>query len=242
MAHVPRIYWPEELVAGQNLTIDGDRAHHLLRVLKRGKGDEVLLFTSPDREYPARIMATGKQQLQLHIDELRQVRRESPLRSVLVQAIARGDRMDYSVQKAVELGVWAIQPVLSQYGGVQLDARRLTRKQTHWQAIAMAAAEQSGRTQVPPVRDCLRLQDWLGQTPRHGFVLAPGANGDWPSAPAPEQEVCILVGPEGGLSETELQLARQGGLMPLSLGPRILRTETAGVVALSALQLRWGDF
>ncbi len=242
MAHIPRLYWPEQLEVGQQLEIAGDRAHHLLRVLKRREGDPVILFGPPDYESVGQICSAGKQQLLVLVQQVQRVRRESPLHCVLVQGLSRGDRMDYSVQKAVELGVFAIQPVLTQRSGVQLGGDRLARKQAHWQAIALSAAEQSGRTCVPQVRPCLRLDQFLSEQSSPGFVLAPDGPDDWGTAPPVNEEINLLVGPEGGLSADELDLAQRCGLRPLRLGPRILRTETAGAVALTAMQCHWGDF
>ena len=239
MAHVPRIHWPEPLAPGQLQTLDGPRAHHLLRVLKRQAGDELLLFQAPDREFSARIKATQRQSLDIEVLDEQIVRRESPLQTRLVQAVSRGDRMDTSVQKSVELGVGSIQPVLSRRSGVQLDGKRLQRKQEHWQAIALSAAEQSGRTVVPEVLPCLPLAEYL-QQPRQGLVLAPDQTGEPPSSLG-TRRIDVLIGPEGGLDEQELELAVQAGLRRLTLGPRVLRTETAGPAALAWLQARWGD-
>ncbi len=240
MAHVPRIHWPGPLKSGQQLELDGDRAHHLLRVLKRRAGDALTLFQEPDTEFPACILATQRNTLTLEVGQAAQVSRESPLDSLLVQGVSRGERMDFSIQKCVELGIGAIQPVLCRRSGVQLDERRLARKQEHWQAVALSAAEQCGRTRVPRVEACLLLEQFLAAGAHRGFVLAPGQPG-LEQAPAGDGPLELLVGPEGGLDDDELELARRAGLQPLSLGPRILRTETAGLVALTTLQLRWGD-
>ncbi len=239
MAHVPRIHWPEPLRPGQQLELDGDRAHHLLRVLKRRAGDALILFRQ-DTEYSASILEVRRNALRLEVGQASTVTRESPLRSLLVQGVSRGERMDYSIQKCVELGIGDIQPVLCRRSGVQLDGPRLSKKQDHWQAVALSAAEQCGRTRIPRVQPCLPLAQFLNGTHR-GYVLAPGGLALGETPPAGDAPLELLVGPEGGLDDEELELARRAGLLPLSLGPRILRTETAGLVALAALQLRWGD-
>lgn len=239
MAHVPRIHWPEPLRSGQELTLDGDRAHHLLRVLKRRAGDELILF-QPGTEFAARILEVQRHALRLQLGEASTVTRESPLDSLLVQGVSRGERMDFSIQKCVELGISAIQPVLCRRSGVQLDRQRLEKKQEHWQAVALSAAEQSGRTCIPRVLPCVPLVQHLDGGHR-GFVLAPGGNPLEDSPPPGDGPLELLVGPEGGLDQEEMALAARAGLQALSLGPRILRTETAGLAALSALQYRWGD-
>ena len=243
MAHTPRLHWPDAVAPGDILHLDDERAHHLLRVLKRREGDAVVLFQAPDREFAARITSASKNRLSLTVDSTRQRASESSLASVLVQGISRGDRMDYAVQKSVELGVHTIVPVMTQRSGVQLDARRQDKKHAHWQAIALSAAEQSGRTVVPTVMPCIKLSAFFAQGPHQGVVLDPhGEALNQLTAPDSAQPCKLLIGPEGGLSEDELEQATRAGLQRLRLGPRILRTETAAVVALSALQLQFGDF
>jgi 16S rRNA (uracil1498-N3)-methyltransferase len=244
MAHVPRVYCPDALHAGQTLEIEGARAHHLTRVLKRQVGDALVLFGPPDREHLSQITGLERNRISVAVGDLRQVQTESALRSVLVQGISRGDRMDYSVQKCVELGVFAIQPVLTTRSGVQLDDKRLARKQEHWQAIALSATEQSGRTQVPQIRTCQRLDQYFSARDKAqpGFVLCFSAQQSWGDAPQADQAIELLVGPEGGLDDKEVQLAQVAGLRPLQLGPRILRTETAGAAAITAIQCVWGDW
>ncbi len=242
MAHTPRLHWPDVVAPGDTLHLDDERAHHLLRVLKRREGDAVVLFQAPDREFAAHIASATKNRLSLKVDSASQRASESSLPSVLVQGISRGDRMDYAIQKSVELGVHTIAPVMTQRSGVQLDAKRLEKKQAHWQAIALSAAEQSGRTVVPLVMPCVKLAAFFAQGPHQGVVLHP--HGDALSqlaAPNNAQPYQLLIGPEGGLSDDEVEQATRAGLQRLRLGPRILRTETAAVVALSALQLSFGD-
>ncbi|MGJ8670227.1 MAG: 16S rRNA (uracil(1498)-N(3))-methyltransferase [Oceanococcus sp.] len=241
MAHIPRIHWPESLLAGQQLSLSGERAHHLLRVLKRKTGDPLTLFQS-DCEFDCCISSAEKSQLSIDVLTQRAVQRESPLHTVLIQSLSRGDKMDFTVQKAVELGVSAIQPVISQRGGVQLDAKRLEKKQAHWQAVALSAAEQSGRTVIPQVLPCEKLETYLSeQAPLQGFLLAPDSERLDAAAPENAKALHILVGPEGGLSEHEINLAQRAGLKATGLGPRVFRTETAGLAALSVIQWLWGD-
>lgn len=242
MAHTPRLHWPDAVAPGDILHLNDERAHHLLRVLKRRQGDAVVLFQAPDKEFCAHIAEAGKNRLSLQVDSASECLSESSLPSTLVQGISRGDRMDYAVQKSVELGVHTILPVMTQRSGVQLDGKRLEKKLAHWQAIALSAAEQSGRTIVPTVMACVKLSAFLAQGPHQGVVLDPhGGALKHLTAPNATQPYTLLIGPEGGLSDDEVELAARSGLHRLRLGPRILRTETAAVVALSALQLSFGD-
>lgn len=241
MAHVPRIHWPQALQADQQLELSGERAHHLLRVLKRKAGDPLCLFQDQG-EWSARITATGKTVLQVQIEAFSPRASESPLNTRLVQAISRGDKMEFTIQKAVELGVQAIQPVLSERGGVQLDGKRLDKKQQHWQAVAQSAAEQCGRLRIPPVLPVRPLRSILGSAGLQGLVMDPHGGRLDELQPKPDQPLDILIGPEAGLSQAEMRDASSAGLQRVRLGPRVLRTETAGLVALSALQWCWGDF
>ncbi len=241
MAHIPRIAWTEALQAGDTLRLDDERAHHLLRVLKRQPGDPLILFQEAT-EFDCQILTTSKSSLEINVGAARTVHSESPLHTVLVQSLSRGDKMDFTVQKAVELGVSAIQPVSSQRGGVQLDDKRMQKKLSHWQAIAQSATEQSGRTRVPRILPSAKLDSWLSQQQGvQGFVLDPLADPLPQQRPAAQTPIHLLIGPEGGLSELEIEAARRAGLSPCRLGPRVLRTETAGLAALSAIQLLWGD-
>lgn len=242
MAHTPRLHWPEALTPGDVVQLDDERAHHLLRVLKRREGDAVVLFQAPDHEFAAHIQSADKHRLSLRIDSADQRLSESNLHSVLVQGVSRGDRMDYAIQKSVELGVHSIVPVMTERSGVQLDAKRLHKKQAHWQAVALSAAEQCGRTVVPTIQPCIKLVEFLAAGAHQGVVLDPaGAALDGLNPPNLDQAFKLLIGPEGGLSEDEVALAARAGLQRLRLGPRILRTETAAVAALAALQLQFGD-
>lgn len=241
MAHVPRIFWPQAPAIGHPLELDTDRSHHLLRVLRRRPGDAVCLVVEPDREFGARIVAGNSQLATLEVVSEQQVQRESALRLRLVQGISRGDKMEFTIQKAVELGAIGILPVLTARGGVQLDAARLAKKQQHWQAVALAAAEQCGRTRLPQIETPCALSQYLADGPHQGWVLGPQLSSAALPVATLSQRLDVVIGPEAGLDESEIAAATRQGLTPLRLGPRVLRTETAGIVALSALQTRWGD-
>ena len=169
---------------------------------------------------------------------------ESPLKVHLVQGISRGERMDFVVQKATELGVKRITPLLTERGVVKLDDQRAKKRQQHWQKIAASACEQCGRVRLPLLDAPERLDAWLGNKPAHvesDVILRPGATQSLSAIDMPVTKICILIGPEGGFTDAEYQLADAAGFVAVSMGPRVLRTETAAVAALTILQSRWGD-
>jgi 16S rRNA (uracil1498-N3)-methyltransferase len=238
----PRIYVDMDLAAGLVMSLPEEAYRHLVIVLRRIPGDAVTLFNGRGGEYAAKVESVAKRNLTVRIEEFRAVERESPLPVTLAQAVSKGEHMDYSIQKAVELGVGMIQPLITDHVVVRLNAERWARKQEHWQGVAVSACEQSGRTRVPRILPVADLRDWLNTCSPDALrlVLSPTA------APvtlkrAGNQPVVLLVGPEGGLSEVELKLADLSGFAALSLGARVLRTETAGVVALAILQSKFGD-
>ena len=238
----PRVHVDMELVAGTVVELPEQAYRHLVIVLRRIPGDAVTLFNGRGGEYAAKIDSIAKRNLMVRIEEFREVSRESPMPITLVQAVSKGERMDYTIQKAVELGVTAIQPVVTEHVVVRLDAERWARKQEHWQGVAIAAAEQSGRTMVPPVGPVLDLNDWMTKCPPDAFRLILSLTvKPTTMRRAPGQPIVLLVGPEGGWSEIERKLADLAGFAGLALGPRVLRTETAGVAALAVLQSQWGD-
>ena len=238
----PRIYVDSDLPIGTIATLSEEAYRHLVIVLRRIPEDPVILFNGRGGEYLAKIESVAKRKLTVLIQEHYQVERESPLPVTLAQAVSKGERMEYSIQKAVELGVTTIQPLITDHVVVRLDAERWARKQEHWQGVAVASSEQSGRTRVPAVLPVVELRDWLNTCPPEALrlVLSPAAVPTTLKRAA-NQPVVLLVGPEGGLSEVELKLADLAGFAALSLGQRVLRTETAGVVALSILQSKFGD-
>ena len=215
----------------------------MIHVLRLQAGDAVTLFDGCGGEYAAQIRRIDKSALTLGITARRQVSRESPLSTVLAQGISSGERMDYTVQKCVELGVCAIQPLITQRSVVRLAGERAEKRVAHWQAVAAAACEQCGRNQLPAVLPVQTLPQWLGTSPGGDrYQLSPRADLRLRDAPRPLGAVTLLVGPEGGWNDDETVAARLAGFVPLALGPRVLRTETAAVAALAAMQTLWGDF
>jgi 16S rRNA (uracil1498-N3)-methyltransferase len=239
-----RLFVSGQLINGAELLLEGDRARYLGRVLRLRTGDEIRVFNGAGPEWPATIEAMTKKTATLRIGDAVEAATESPLKIHLVQGISRGERMDYVVQKATELGVKRITPVLTEHGVVKLDEERAARRREHWENVAVSACEQSGRTRVPLVETPLRLRNWFGEKPAEvdaELILKPGAPVALSRINAPTTKICLLIGPEGGFSESEYEDAELAGFNAVSLGPRVLRTETAAAAALSVLQSRWGD-
>lgn len=239
---IPRIHVDQPLTDDDSLTLEGPAAHYLGRVLRLAAGQPLVLFNGDGRDYPARITSAGKSRMEVRLGQGAVVSTESPLPVTLAQVISRGDRMDYVIQKSVEMGVSAIQPLTSERCEVKLDARREDKRLRHWQQVAASAAEQCGRAVVPPIAPLRALQEWLPEAPAGlGLVLHHRSQGNLVQTARPEA-VTLLIGPEGGLSEGEITAAtEQAGFQPCTLGPRVLRTETAPVTALSVIQWLWGD-
>ena len=232
------------MINGVEAVLEGDRARYLGRVLRLRVGDEITVFDGTGPEWAATIAAMTKSTVTLALGDPHETALESPLKVHLVQGISRGERMDFVVQKATELGVKRITPVLTEYGVVKLDDKRAEKRREHWESVAASACEQCGRTRLPLVDMPLPLKHWFGAKPADAdvdLVLAPGAGTPLPSVAAPQTKVCILIGPEGGFSQTEIEDAEIAGFKAVSLGPRILRTETAAAAALAVMQANWGD-
>lgn len=237
-----RIHLPGPLEPRTLIQLTGDRAHYVARVLRLRPGHAITVFDGTGGEYRANISTVARNTVEVALGEHRAVERESPLRMDLAIGVSRGERMDFAVQKAVELGVHSIQPLVTEHCGVSLSPERADQRKRHWQKIVISASEQCGRNRLAMVRPIQDIGLWLsGRTLKSGLVLAPDGRGDEPPAVPPGIPVTLLVGPEGGLSPSELEQAIQLGLQPLRLGPRVLRTETAAIVALATVQLWWGD-
>lgn len=236
-----RTYTPQPLEPGAEIELDPRASHRLGRVLRTHKGDEVVLFNGDGRDYAATVTAASRTAVSARVGTAAGVNNESPLRITLAQGIARGERMDYALQKAVELGVSGVQPLFCRRTEVKLAGERLYRRIDHWRGVIISACEQSGRAKLPDLHEPLKLDDWLAAPPEGPrLVLRPeGRTGL--SGLARRDEVCLLIGPEGGLEPGEVESAEAADFLPVRLGPRILRTETAGPAALAVLQAMWGD-
>lgn len=240
-----RIYFPDEIPAHGECRLPAAKAHHVAHVLRLKPGDPVLLFDGRGGLHDARIAACARGEVTVRVRASRQEDRESPLDITLVQAVSSGERMDYTIQKAVELGVTALQPVLAERCVVRLSGERAAKRVAHWQAVVIAACEQCGRSRVPVVAPLLPYASWLALAAQDGGLrlqLAPGAARGLRDLARPAGPVTLLAGPEGGLTPVEIADAERAGFAGLRLGPRVLRTETAALAALAAMQAVWGDF
>lgn len=238
---IPRIYHPHNLTCDSEVMLSDDAANHVGRVLRLGEGHEVELFCGDNHVYKGIITQASKKQVAVNIIAKTLQNVESPLRIHLVQGISRGERMDFTLQKSVELGVASITPIFTERCGVKLQGERLQKKRQQWQKIVIAACEQSGRNQVPQVHEPMTLDAYLAQPSRpQTLTLEPGAEHSLKSAPV-ATELALLIGPEGGFSPDEVQRTHAAQCLPVRLGPRVLRTETAALSALAALQANHGD-
>jgi 16S rRNA (uracil1498-N3)-methyltransferase len=239
-----RIFVDQPLVSGKGIGLPEQAGLHLTRVLRLEPGAPVTLFDGSGGEYAGTLERDGKKYW-ARVGAHDPVERESSLDITLLQGVARGERMDLIVQKATELGVTRIVPVMAERTVVKVDAKQRERKLEHWQAIAIAACEQCGRNRVPPVSAPMTLADALAALPATGLRCLLAADGGTSLAAAARNlrgPVVLLIGPEGGLAEPERQVAGMQGFGAYRLGPRILRTETAGLAALATLQATAGDF
>ncbi len=239
---LPRLYTPHTLNVNAQLDLDDSAAQHLVKVLRFKPGAELILFNGDSHHYSATLIDTGKRSARVQINDRQASTAESPLHTHLGQAISRGDRMDYAVQKATELGVSEITPLFTERCEVRLNPERQAKRKDHWQQVAISAAEQCGRATIPKVNDCANIQDWLFQREKDELALVlhhrdTQALTDLP----PPQRVRLLIGPEGGLSSEEIQNAQDAEFKAATFGPRVWRTETAPVAALSIVQWLWGD-
>jgi 16S rRNA (uracil1498-N3)-methyltransferase len=238
-----RIFCAGPLTHGAEIRLPAAGAYHVARVLRLREGAPLSLFDGAGEEFRAEIVRVNGDDVTVRLGEQTTGTVESPLKISLVQGVSRSERMDWTLQKATELGVSAIAPVLSARSVVRLDDKQAQKKQAHWRGIVIGACEQCGRSKIPAVAAPVSLRDYLANTRKDGLrlVLSPSAPGSLAGLASLPSKVELLIGPEGGLDDEELIAAQKAGFMPVRLGPRVLRTETAAVVALSVLQALWGD-
>lgn len=239
-----RLYQAQTLTPHTTIRLDDKAGHHLARVLRAKTGEKLVLFNGQGGEYEAVISHIDKKGVDVTVGQFIDREVEPPIRIHLAQALARGEKMDFIVQKAVELGVHKIIPLMTERCNVKLEGEREEKRVQHWQSVVISACEQSGRNRIPEVETPLSLKAWLPIVKAdRAFVLSPHVNTPLNDQPLPPHaNLVLLVGPEGGLSDQEVTQAIQAGFQPLSLGPRVLRTETAGLASLAVLQARYGDF
>lgn len=238
-----RVFVAEPLAIGATVSLGEQAAGHVARVLRLKAGDAVQLFNGDGQQYAGELVQVDKKAVRARIDAAEPANRESPLQITLMQGISRGERMDYTVQKAVELGVTRIEPVISERCGVSVDAERWEKKREHWQRVVESACEQSGRNVVPVVAPVRKLDIALSELETGSLRLMLDPEGKQGlrdlKLTAP---VVLLAGPEGGLGDMDMKYAQAAKFVGLRLGPRILRTETAAMAALAGLQVLAGDF
>ena len=227
-----RLYFPGELVPGHTCALSRQQAHHATRVLRLKAGDAVTLFNGAGAEYDAVVARVAGDAVTVRVGDVRACARESPLEIVLGQALSSGERMDYTVQKAVELGVSAIHPLAAARSVVRLTGERAEKRVAHWQAVVVSACEQSGRNHVPLIAPVAELAPWLARPVAGGehalrLLLSPAGETGLRDLPRPAASIVLLAGPEGGFTPEEEAAARHCGFTPVRLGPRVLRTETA---------------
>ncbi len=239
----PRFYLDQPLAAGARFSLPAGPARHAARALRLAPGDTITLFNGRGGEYAARIERIHKDEVAVSITGFKDSGRESPLRIALAQGISSGERMDYTLQKAVELGVHAIQPIAAKRSVVKLAGERADRRVAHWQAVIASACEQCGRNHVPPIAQPLTLAHWLGaRAPGRLLFLSPLADSRLADLAPPAGIDTLVAGPEGGFEADEIAALAAMRAIPVRLGARILRTETAALAALAAMQTLWGDF
>jgi len=240
----PRLYLPHALLKGATIHITGQSAHHVKHVLRLQPGSGISVFDGMGNEFTALLVDIGRAEISAIIGERTAGIAESPLQITLAQGIARNDRMDIILQKAVELGVTAIQPLWMQRCQTHLKAARLEKRIQHWLGIIISACEQCGRTTLPSLAAPDSYVHWLSSLPEDGFrlMLEPESSTSLRTLKPPRENICVLIGPEGGMNTDEQLSAGSAGFLGVRLGPRILRTETAALTALAGIQTLWGDF
>ena len=240
----PRLYLPQALLPGETARIDGQAAHHINHVLRLRPGSSISIFDGQGNEYNAVLLGIGRTELSAIIGEPAAGIAESPLHITLAQGVARNDRMDIILQKAVELGVSTIQPLWMQRCQTHLKAARLEKRVRHWLGVIISACEQCGRTTLPHLVAPDSYPHWINNLQEGGcrLMLQPEGGTSLKAMAPPRENICVLVGPEGGLNPDEQLLAGSAGFLGIRLGPRILRTETAALTALAGMQTLWGDY
>jgi len=240
----PRLYVPQPFSAGDRITVEGQPAHHVTHVLRLRSGAALRVFSGAGSEHHAILTDVGRARITLEIGTAIAVDRESSLHITLAQGIARHDRMDLILQKAVELGVRTVQPLWLQRSQSHLKGERLEKRLQHWQGVLVSACEQCGRNTLPGLLRPAGLPEWIAALPPSGLklLLQPDSSDTLITLARPAGDIILLVGPEGGLNAAERSLACSTGFTGIRLGPRILRTETAALAAIAGLQVLWGDF
>ncbi|WP_459175900.1 16S rRNA (uracil(1498)-N(3))-methyltransferase [Ewingella americana] len=239
---IPRIFHPQPITDNSEIALSEDAANHTGRVLRMQPGQSIQLFDGSNQLFDATITQVDKKSVKVSVTAGVVADNESPLNLHLGQVISRGEKMEFTIQKSIELGVNTITPLFSERCGVKLDGERLEKKLQQWQKIAIAACEQCGRNRIPEIRPAMQLEAWCAeQDDSLKLNLHPRASHSINTLPLPVNHVRLLIGPEGGLSAEEIAMTSGYGFTDILLGPRVLRTETTALTAITALQVRFGD-
>jgi 16S rRNA (uracil1498-N3)-methyltransferase len=239
---IPRFYLNDALVVDNTINAPTELAHYMSNVLRLRVGSPIVLFNGNGSDYPSEIVDIHKRKAQILINAQISLSVESPLHLHLGQGVSKGERMDIALQKAVELGVSEITPIITENCNVKLDEERWEKKHSSWQKLIIAACEQSQRNVIPVLHQPTSMKQWLGQPSELAkIILAPGAKQYLSTLKKPQKGFRIVIGPEGGLSEQEVYTATETGYTPVNIGSRILRTETAAIASLAILQANYGD-
>ncbi len=239
----PHIYTHQTLTNGKTITLEEAPSRHISQVLRLQPTNKLTLFNGNGQQYNACLQSCSKLKVEAKITSITENITESPIQFALALGISKGERVDYALQKAVELGISSFTPLFTERTVVKLKGDRLEKRLNHWQKIAIAACEQSGRNTIPSIDEAQRFDDWIVKAKQGTqLILHPDATSSLNMLPVPDESVLLLIGPEGGLSKKEITIAEANGFTPVRLGPRVLRTETAPIAALAAMQALWGDF
>ena len=240
-----RFYSPEQLALGAIVKLPESAAIHAARVLRMVEGDSAILFNGDGFDYICTLTSVKKSAVLAQVTDSAVIDNEAPLNITLLQGISSGDRMDYTIQKAVELGVNHIQPIATERSVVKLNPERAAKRLAHWQGVVHSACEQSGRAFVPQIAAPTSLSQWLTKNPQESadrILLNPVGAKRLAELTKPSGEIQLLIGAEGGLSTNEIDMAGEHGFQSIILGPRILRTETVALAAMASMHSIWGDF
>jgi 16S rRNA (uracil1498-N3)-methyltransferase len=240
-----RFYNAAQLMIGATVTLSDNAAAHATRVLRLQVGDTINLFNGDGFDYACELISIKKNEVTAKVNTNEVINNESPLNITLLQGISSGDRMDYTLQKATELGVTSIQPIATERSVVKLSAERAQKRLDHWQNVVISACEQCGRAKIPPVLVPKTLENWLAtnsQANATRILLNPLGAKHLAELPKSSQDIQLLIGAEGGLTPAEIKVAIDKGFQSIILGPRILRTETAALTSIAVMQMLWGDF
>ncbi len=239
---ISRLFVDQTLQENEVISLDSDAAHYLRSVLRLKKGFQLTVFNGQGGEFAATAELISRKEVTLNIGQWRDVNLESALRIELGLSVSRGERMDVAIQKATELGVSSITPVLTQHCVVKLNEERRLQRHQHWQNIIYRACEQCGRNVPPQLNVAMDLAEWLkSDLAPSRIIFEPGKQETLKSFPKPEQQVAVLIGPEGGFSEQEVIDAQAASFSALGFGPRVVRNETAAIASIAAMQVLWGD-